>query len=538
MLAFGIRYLNGFVAARTAPDDLEAEWPPHPGRVFMALAAAYFQTGADPGEREALLWLQSLEKDGEPAAPLIVASEAVHRAVVAHFVPVNDRNDGYKIKNKKVVVFQEINQTGLRRERQERTFVRAWLDDDTVYMAWPDAQPDGSIRRALETLCAKVTRIGHSSSLVEMWIASEDKIGTPSWIPDEDRALIRLRVSPPKTLEYLEHRFNGRAIERYATLRAIAESAADKKSRTDAKKRLKEEFADEPPWQLRPNLSVDRGYARPLTADTNAPAAGSVLSPYLVMTRLERKEGPYRQLDLACVLSVTQRWRDALLSHSNDLSASARRVLSGHDSSGLPLQDAHLAFIPAAFVGDAYADGHLLGMGITVPVDISRDGRREIMKAVARIRELKLGRLGVWGIDPIMVTRPPLALRAETWTAYPKGATTWATTTPIVFDQHPKSRGKTAYQAEAAAMIAQSCSRIGLPVPREVIVTSVSPHLGVPPGHEFPLLRRKDGTPRRHSHAILCFNQPVCGPVILGAGRYRGYGVCRPMEELDGRAEP
>ena len=74
MLAFGIRYLNGFVAARATPDSREAEWPPHPGRVFMALAAAHFQTGADVRERAALLWLEALEKDGEPVTPRIAAS--------------------------------------------------------------------------------------------------------------------------------------------------------------------------------------------------------------------------------------------------------------------------------------------------------------------------------------------------------------------------------------------------------------------------------------------------------------------------------
>lgn len=528
MLAFGIRYLTGFVAARTAPDDLEAEWPPHPGRVFMALAAAHFQTGADPGEREALLWLQSLEKDGEPAAPLIVASECAQRAVVTHFVPVNDKPGPSKAM---------LQSAPLTRERQSRTYTRAWLDDDIVYMAWLDAELDGSIRKIFEGLCAKVTRIGHSSSLVQMWIAREDEIGAPNWVPDEDRALVRLRVSPAGTLEYLEHQFNGRAVERYAALRAVAENDSDGKSRTDAKKRLKEEFADEPPRQLRPYLSVDRGYARPLPANANAPPVGSVLSPHLTMVRLERKQGPYRQLDLACVLSLTQRWREALLSHCNDLSASARGLLSGHDDNGLPLQDAHLAFIPAAFVGDTYADGHLLGMGIALPEEIPRDHRRESLKALGRVRELKLGQLGVWGIDPVMAMRPPLNLQAETWTAHPKGATTWATMTPIVFDQHPKSRGKAAYQAEVGAMIAQCCSRIGLPVPRDVIVSPVSAHLGVPSGREFPLLRRKDGTPRRHTHAILRFDEPVCGPVILGAGRYRGYGVCRPLNEPDGQAK-
>src|SRR5262249_43829647 len=123
MLAFGIRYLNGFVAARTAPDDLEAEWPPHPGRVFMALAAATYETVADPREREALRWLQSLEKDGEPAAPCIVAPDAMQRAAVTHYVPVNDKPGPSK---------SMLQSAPLTRDRRPRTFARAWLTDDTV----------------------------------------------------------------------------------------------------------------------------------------------------------------------------------------------------------------------------------------------------------------------------------------------------------------------------------------------------------------------------------------------------------------------
>ena len=78
-------------------------------------------------------------------------------------------------------------------------------------------------------------------------------------------------------------------------------------------------------------------------------------------------------------------------------------------------------------------------------------------------------------------------------------------------------------------MIGQCCARIGLPAPREVIVTPVSAHAGVPPVRAFSHLQRKDGSRRRHGHAILVFDEPVCGPVILGAGRYRGYGLCRPL---------
>jgi CRISPR-associated protein Csb2 len=65
---------------------------------------------------------------------------------------------------------------------------------------------------------------------------------------------------------------------------------------------------------------------------------------------------------------------------------------------------------------------------------------------------------------------------------------------------------------------------------REVVVTRVSAHLGAPLPHAFPRLRRKGGTGRRHAHAILVFEEPVRGPVLVGAGRYRGIGVCWRVE--------
>jgi CRISPR-associated protein Csb2 len=141
-----------------------------------------------------------------------------------------------------------------------------------------------------------------------------------------------------------------------------------------------------------------------------------------------------------------------------------------------------------------------------------------------------LGRLGAWKIFPPTMARPLETMLPPTWTATPQGATHWSTVTPIAYDHHPKAKDKAEYHAEAAGMIRTSCERIGLPPPREVIITPVSSHLGTPPAHAFPRLRRKDGTERRHTHAILIFDEPVIGPVLLGAGRYRGYGFCRPME--------
>jgi CRISPR-associated protein Csb2 len=521
MLAFGIRYLNGFVAA-AAPDDLNrVEWPPHPGRIFMALAAAHFQTGADPNERRALLWLQALEKDGKPMAPDIVASDKIQRKAVRHYVPVNDKAGPSK---------SFLQSLALTRDRQARTFARAWLDNDTTFLIWPGVEPDELLNKAFEILCGKVTRIGHSSSLVQMWVARSEEIGEPNWLPNEEQAEIRMRIAVPGTLEHLEQRFNGEAISRFAALKVAVLDSSDPKAQKLAKKCLQEEFSGGAPPQLRPNLSIYQGYARPILPDT-CHAMGTVFSPHLIVLQLERDQSLYRHLDLACVLTLTQRWREAILSFSNDCSSSVRSILSGHDTEGAPLQSPHLAFVPLAFVAHEHADGHLLGMGLTLPSELSRNERHEILRVVGHVRQLKLGRLGTWYVKTLTATRPQLNLRADTWTTYPRGATHWATVTPVVFDHHPKSKEKNAYLSEVAAMIKQCCTHVGLPVPSEVAITSVSAHVGVPPTHELPRLHRKDGSPRRHSHAILAFDKPVYGPILLGAGRYRGYGLFRPIHD-------
>lgn len=516
MLAFGIRYLNGFVVAAEPDNRDRVEWPPHPGRVFMALAAAHFQTGGAPEECEALLWLESLIEQ-----PLIRASDAIQRAIVTHYVPVNDKAGPSKAL---------LQSSPLTRDRQPRTFARAWLEHDVVFLIWRGANPNASVRAALETLCGKVTRIGHSSSLVQMWLAEPEEVEEPNWVPDDEQAIVQLRIAIPGTLEYLKGRYNADAVETFTKLKVAAADDFDKKAQRAAKKRLKEEFSNEPPPQFRPELTLSQGYAPATVVDRPSAVPGTVFSPHLLVFRLEPLDAPYRCLDLASVLTLTKRWREAIVSQSNDLSSIARSILSGHDPSGAPLESPHLAFLPFAFVGQhEHADGHLLGVALALPTDLSREDRREVLIAIGRVRRLALGRMGTWGIEPEISSRPALNLQPEVWTGHPSGETYWSSVTPVVYDRHPKTKDKAAYQAEAADMVRQGCIYIGLPAPREVIITPVSAHLGVPPSHSFPRLQRKDGSERRHTHAILVFDQPIRGPIVIGAGRYRGYGFFRPI---------
>jgi len=201
MLGFGMRYLNGFVAA-SQPDSYDRpEWPPHPGRIFMALAAAHFETGTDPAERAALEWLEKLE-----ARPHIRAGEASARALVTHFAPVNDKVGPAK------AILQAA--PALTRDHQARTFARARLGDEVARVCWPDAALPQAIRASLETLWGKSDSNRaprHAGSDVACLAGRHRRTELGS---GPERAEIHLRAAGPGTLEYLERCFNPDEVER------------------------------------------------------------------------------------------------------------------------------------------------------------------------------------------------------------------------------------------------------------------------------------------------------------------------------------
>jgi CRISPR-associated protein Csb2 len=234
------------------------------------------------------------------------------------------------------------------------------------------------------------------------------------------------------------------------------------------------------------------------------------------------------RLDLRAFPAIVRRWREAVLAGSSGLSDPVRALLSGHDSGGARIDAPHLAFLPLAPT-DGPDAGRLPGAAPVLPAGIpAADARRALAEVVA-VPHLALGRLGLWRVVPAPVAGT-FDQTLDAWTAQPGGATEWSTITPIAFDRHPKADSRAKSQEEIARMIAAACERIGLPEPRAVVASAVSAHPGVPPAFEFPRLQRKDGSDRRHAHATLVFDRPVRGPILVGAGRFRGYGCCRPLD--------
>jgi CRISPR-associated protein Csb2 len=235
-----------------------------------------------------------------------------------------------------------------------------------------------------------------------------------------------------------------------------------------------------------------------------------------------------KQLPLPATLKLTETLRGAILAACPE---PIPEWISGHTLDGKPSSDPHLALLPLPFVGHERADGRLMGVALALP------GRLEPREATRCLRFLLHNEHGLPRRNKLFAgqwfecvaeleTRqaPPFNLRSELWT---RQSRIWASVTPVVLDRHFDGKDK---WERATETVKDACERIGLPRPKEVLLHPVSLIEGVPHVREFPYLTRKrDGGRMHHSHAVIVFEVDVTGPIMVGAGRFRGYGLCRPM---------
>jgi CRISPR-associated protein Csb2 len=391
-------------------------------------------------------------------------------------VPVNDGKDNLD-PERKIVENKSVG-----RHKAKRHFPSVVPDEDTVHFIW-DADVPTAHRAALAELCRNVTYLGHSSTLVQAWLA--DKPPEPNLVPTEGNAPMRLRVARAGRLDQL-----------------IADFEA-----TDAKGQPR-----------RPGPGAWCGYAAPQAA-RHQPPASDLAGDFLVLRRVSGD-----RLGLVSTLALIEAMRGTVMANA---AQPPSEIISGHAADGKPTRRPHVAYVPLADVGHDHADGHLLGLAAVLPRGLSQADSDDCLRAIARVQHLLLGRLGRWDLEGEGTDgESRIALNAQTWLA---PARRWATVTPVVLDRFPKKDG------DAEEAVALACERVGLPRPVAVKMHPVSPHLGVPTAHEFPALPAKAGAPRRwHAHAAVVFADEVAGPILLGAGRFRGYGFFRPLRSTSG----
>lgn len=562
MLAIEVELLTGRYAATQYNDRSRAEWPPHPARFFSALVAAlYDREPVDKCEEDALRWLE------EQPAPqldvdLQVSEEVGRRQVHSVFVPVNDvslvgdpeaelrkareqlaelerseQTDEVKAQvkkarkavgreEKKLAKFLDSQQaaprnpskedlkrgTALlpeRRNRQERTFPVVVPERSSFAFLWPEAEPAEHLE-ALRRLCDRVTRLGHSSSLVRCVIV--ERSIEPTLVPYKFGEHV-LRVVGPGQLERLE--------EAYKRHQAI---------------------------DPRVLPAHPQRYGEPGREDPRRPR--SVFTDTWIV--LERIDGSRplasRAIDLAVAL------RRALIENHGQENLPA--VLSGHDATGERASHAHLAIVPLPWVGHDHSDGSVQGLALITPRSITSDEREALMRLLAKWETECGDKDDDYAIElgtPSDLGRPlqirlrrvevpnKATLHATRWC---KASRRFITATPIALDRHPgnlrSNVDRTAHKAaaEAASSIEDACERIGLPRPSDVSI-SLAPLLpGAQHVRQFAPWPPQPGRARRaRVHAEIVFPEAVCGPVLLGAGRYFGLGLCLPIADRNASAE-
>lgn len=472
MLAIAINYLNRQVRAFTYNStSAEPEWPPHPDRVFMAMVAAWGQTGQSPDEEQALRWLERQEP------PEIAAGPHRPRNPVTHYVPVNDnpaRRDLEKL----------LPQGQVR--RQPRRFAAAALDHPVAHLIWRDADPEHHLL-ALRRLCANVTNVGHSSSLTQAYIDANPP--APNWRPATAQGNIQLRTP-----------YHGR-LDDLITAYANGQRPAARS------------------WQ---------GYTA-TGEETELELPHSVFNPELIVF-----EAAGKGLDLHATGQLTAAFRNLIMAKCPD---PPPEWISGHTPDGSPSRRPHIALMPLPFVARQHADGRVMGMAIAIPREVATAETGRCLHELLGYDENGEPRshtilTGQW--NEAALRRPDSGqtrhnLNPRTWTA---PSTTWHTVTPVTIDRYYKGPEKARMEREN---VVEQCQRIGLPRPVAVALGQHSMLEGVPPAREFPKLpRRSDQGGNgewQHIHATIIFAEKVRGPVIIGSGRYRGYGLCRPMLE-------
>lgn len=479
MLRLDVEFMLGVYFGTSGPESTQPDWPPEPDRVFSALVAAWAARGKRVEETEALEWLEM------QAAPSILSSVCAVRDAPTAYVPPND------ISGKSLEALPTY------RRRQERRFPAAIPGDPQVTYVWRHATPAAPIREALCLLARDTSRVGRAASLTRCHFCESE--------PNEGgrkRATARRWVYPGRLAELERAHGDGRRPALGASVQPVV------------------------------SLSVKRarscfGHHWHIFADVGRTS-----------------------LDVRAGAIAAYAFRSALLSGFQG--RRAPEFISGKDDDGYPSRSHHLAILPMSNVGWDRSDGSLMGLALCLPREASKEDGRVLVNALKNLMNRQWSQnpdaraeiaVGLPGRENLYLSRQPQP-RAESLKPqrYTRSAMAWATATPIVLDWalqaddpylHSSRLGR---QEEISECITQACTHIGLPRPVHVEPVPHSAVRGSPPvvppqtkptwAHWGipPAVKRKQLT-----HAMLVFDEPVQGPIVLGAGRFYGLGLCLPL---------
>jgi CRISPR-associated protein Csb2 len=430
--------------------------------VFCALVAS----GVEVGDWEALEWLE------RAGVPEVWCTDEVLTARAEGYVVVNARPKA-----------QPGSQTWPGRTNGRRRRVSVLPSDETFAVVWPDAEPDDTTVGRLARLAAMVPYVGRSTSWAEVTVAPAAVKARRVWVkyrmvPLGTAGSTHLRIPFPGYLAELRQAYEHGHRSWHVAPRTVA-------------------YAPVPPIAGAKETLVDGPYTD------------------LLIWSFPQQRAPVGGDD---VLTVTSALRRAVLSRMAD---PVPAEVSGHGADGRP----HVAYLGLPNVGNEYADGRLLGVGVAIPRDLSVEHRRALLRGligstgdspISEVRDAR-GRCLPLTYEPDAALR--WGLREDRWRTR-HGQLAWVTATPLMLDRFPKHN-------DVAAAVAASVVIAGYPEPVAVETLSGPAVVG-------GILRPRRGTlPQRPvrrplAHCRVRFADRVRGPVLAGSLRYLGCGLFIP----------
>ncbi len=472
MLAVSVEFLHG--TFRGDPDGTantggltRGEWPPAPARLFSAFVAA-------DGTRDAcrvtdgseLNWLEALP------APEIYAEEApTTRSLEPRFVVRHTGKFAVNATTRQLDVHQEY--VG-RKGAEVRPGVRISLRDPRVVYKWEDASAPDRVLKSLRLRAARIGYLGAADSPVRVRVWEKPPVdSTPRdrFFPDDEGDHV-ICVPRSGDLELLDGWFDQ--------------------------------------WTER-GASVGRGQFPALRHEVRYRAPSSQVSDQggRVVAWLSIRPAVSGRR----VRELTARFKDSVLSRYEALYGEPPAVLTGHGFESPGYEIARYLALPD--VGFPRSGGQIHGLALWTPPGWDPRLARRAGDAARAIWRIQGATVDV-RVQPYDRLDPRVASSPRRWLQRANG---WATAFPAIHE-----RRKTLDLDE----LRRWCAHAGLPAPSHFRT------------HRKPLIRgavdlapvevNRPGRPGLpYSHLEIWFPEPVRGPVVVGSGRQRGFGLCVPI---------
>lgn len=562
MLAIEVSFLTGRYVATAHHDRTAHEWPPHGARLYSAMVATWADCEAlDESERAALEWLEAQPPPRISAPEAVprrtvshfvpvndtrVISQSAYERRVTDVADLLEQFDDAvdeagarvtrKVENLQNKIDKRLDVESLvatagntpvesalamlpdDRGKKERSFPSVTLVtpsavDDTndstqsvmhqppieaVTYMW-DETPNETIVNALDSLLGRVTRLGHSSSLVSCRLTTEVPPATHT--PGEGASI--LRWVRPGQLEALEQEHNRHQLIRprslpYHGIRYRETDQSDVAVHT----------------RIRPDTAGD-----------------------WIVFELEARD---RRMPVTRAVELAKVLRSAVLSHvPNPLPEG----VSGHLPDGQPTSAPHISFLVLPNVGNEHSDGRIMGLAVSLPRGLDDSARTSVLRGIGRWERKRNDEslqltMGSNGAIEMRRKQPLFTLKSLNQRAWARSSRWWVSATPVALPTHPgnlgggssAARAKAWRRAEAA--VVKSCKHVGLSEPSEVRL-SLTPFLrGARPAADYPAFKQgNSGVMRRLVHVAVEFTEEIGGPLLLGSGRFLGLGLMRPVDE-------